>query len=133
MKTLNVVVGILLNSKNEVLIALRPPHVVQPGVWEFPGGKIEEGETLENALIREFKEEIGIKITRIEFFLEIKKEFIEKNILLILHTFRIHEFIGEPRGCENQTIRWVPIDTLQNYMFPEANSEIVDALCKIKK
>lgn len=132
MKILNVVVGILLNSKNEVLIALRPPHVVQPGVWEFPGGKVEEGETLENALIREFKEEIGIQITRIEFFLEIKKEFIEKNILLILHTFRIDEFIGEPRGCENQTIRWVSIDTLKNYAFPEANSEIVDALRTMK-
>src|SRR3990167_5073703 len=104
MKNLNVVVGILFNENNDVLIALRPPHVVQPGVWEFPGGKVELNETLENALIREFHEEIGIEITHSEFFLEIKKEFPEKNILLILHTFRVHEFHGTPHGKENQEI-----------------------------
>lgn len=125
---LHVVVGLLCNDKNEVLIALRPPHVVHPGVWEFPGGKVEPNETLENALIREFQEEIGITITRSEFFLKIKKTFPEKNILLILHTFQILEFQGEPHGHENQEIRWVPKNTLLNYTFPEANAGIVQAL-----
>jgi 8-oxo-dGTP diphosphatase len=128
MKNLNVVVGILLNEQNEVLIALRPPHVVQPGVWEFPGGKVEENESLENALIREFHEEIGIKITKAEFFLKIEKPFPTKNILLQLHTFKVLEFHGTPRGCENQEIRWVKINTLNNYTFPEANADIVRAL-----
>lgn len=128
MKTLDVVVGIILNKNNEVLIALRPPHVIQPGVWEFPGGKVEENETLENALIREFHEEIGIEIKHTEFFFEIKKEFPEKNILLILHVFRINQFDGTPHGCENQEIRWVKIDTLKNYTFPEANAKIIEML-----
>src|SRR3990167_414879 len=122
MKIRNVVVGILFNKNNDVLIALRPQHVIQPGVWEFPGGKVEENESLENALIREFEEEIGITITRAEFFLEIKKSFPEKNILLILHAFKIAEFYGIPQGIENQEIRWVKIDTLKNYTFPDANS-----------
>lgn len=128
MQPLHVVVGILINGKNEVLIALRPPHVVQPGVWEFPGGKVEDNETLENALIREFQEEIGITILDSEFFLEIQKPHPEKNILLVLHTFYIDEFEGVPHGRENQEIRWAPIDTLNNYIFPEANAEIVKYL-----
>ncbi len=125
---MNVVVGILLNEKEEVLIALRPPHVVQPGIWEFPGGKVEKNETLENALIREYQEEIGITITRSEFFLKIEKFFPEKNLKLILHTFRILDYLGIPQGCENQEIRWVPINALVNYTFLEANSGIIQAL-----
>ena len=125
---MNVVVGILFNEKGEVLVALRPPHVVQPGIWEFPGGKVEKNETLENALIREFQEEIGITITRSAFFLKIEKHFPEKNVLLVLHTFRILDFSGVPRGCENQEIRWVPIHALKNYTFPEANLAIIQAL-----
>lgn len=125
---IHVVVGILFNEKKEVLIALRPPHVVQPGVWEFPGGKVEANETLENALIREFHEEIGIEITRSEFFLKIEKEFSERNAFLTLHTFYIHEFRGIPRGCEKQEIRWVPVSTLPEYTFPKANAPIVARL-----
>ena len=128
MKILNVVVGILFNKNNDVLIALRPPHVVQPGVWEFPGGKVEENESLENALIREYQEEIGITVLRAEFFLEIKKNLPDKQ--LILHTFKILEFSGEPKGCENQEIRFVPVNTLKNYTFPDANSEIIKVLIK---
>lgn len=128
MKNLQVVVGLVFNDKNEVLIALRPPHVVQPGIWEFPGGKVESNETLKNALIREFQEEIGICIIRSEFFLKIEKEFPQKNRWLILHTFKIIAFHGEPRGCENQEIRFVPTNTLTDYTFPEANADIVRAL-----
>lgn len=130
MQPLHVVVGVLMNEKNEVLIALRPPHVTQPGVWEFPGGKVEANESLEHALIREFQEEIGITIVDSTFFLEVQKEFPEKNRLLILHAFYIHAFDGVPHGRENQEIRWAPIDTLNNYIFPKANAKIVQALLR---
>lgn len=128
MNALHVVVGIVFNENRDVLIALRPPHVIQPGVWEFPGGKVEHNESLENALIREFFEEIGITITHAEFFLKVQKEIPEKNQQLILHTFKVIAFHGIPHGRENQEIRWVPIHTLSNYVFPKANAEIVDAL-----
>lgn len=120
---LNVVVGILYNSKNEVLIALRPPHAIQPGVWEFPGGKVEQNETLEQALIREYQEEIGIKVVKSVFFMKIVIPTNPKQ--LILHTFKILEYTGEPRGCENQEIRFVPISTLNDYEFPTANAKII--------
>lgn len=125
LRKLDVVVGVLCNAQDEVLIALRPAHVVQSGLWEFPGGKVEPGESLENALIREFQEEIGITITRSEFLLEVRKTFLEKKILLILHTFRILTFEGEPYGREKQEIRWVSKTTLHHYQFPEANADIV--------
>jgi ADP-ribose pyrophosphatase len=121
--SLDVVVGILFNSENEVLIALRPSHVIQPGVWEFPGGKVEPNETLEHALVREYREEIGIEILKSEFLIKIVVP--ARSQQLILHTFKILEYTGEPRGCENQEIRFVPIHTLNNYEFPRANSGII--------
>lgn len=148
-KLLNVVVGILFNKKNEVLIALRPLHVVQSGVWEFPGGKVEANETLENALIREFYEEIGIEILDLKFFLKIKKDFstnqkttlsetpnvtgvarLSQREKLILHAFKILKFRGTPQGRENQEIRWVKTNTLKNYTFPALNAKIINQLVK---
>jgi 8-oxo-dGTP diphosphatase len=125
---LHVVVGLVFNEKKEILIALRPPHVVQPGIWEFPGGKVEKNETLENALIREFREEVGIEITDATFFLKIEKYFPAKNLQLHLHTFRVLSFSGTPYGRENQTVRWVTIQSLRQYTFPEANADIILAL-----
>lgn len=120
MQNTNVVIGLLFNRKGEILIALRPPHVVAPGLWEFPGGKAELNETLEAALVREYQEEIGISLETINFlFSVVASEF------LTLHVFQIHAYTGEPRGCENQEIRFVSIDTLTDYQFPSANADIV--------
>jgi len=127
-KTLTVVIGILKNGDNHVLIALRPPHVSSPGIWEFPGGKVEPNETLEAALHREWREEIGIEITRIKPLLSITHETPEKR--LHLHSFEIVSYLGEPRGCESQEIRWVPINKLIAYEFPAANMEIIKYLNK---
>lgn len=123
---LHVVVGILFDEKNNILIACRPPQVVSPGFWEFPGGKVEPNETLEDALIREFREEIGIDIIRSEFFLKIEKEYPDK--ILVLNVFRIHEFSGVPEGRENQAICFVSRDELKNYTFLPANAEIIRRL-----
>ncbi len=126
MKVITVVIGILKRPKNEVLIALRPPHVSSPGIWEFPGGKVESGETLEAALRREYLEEIGITITSEKPLLTITHKTSEKQLLL--HSFEILSYEGEPTGCESQEIRWVSIDTLMNYEFPAANVKIIQHL-----
>ncbi|MDP1574242.1 MAG: 8-oxo-dGTP diphosphatase MutT [Coxiellaceae bacterium] len=123
---LHVVVGILCNEKKEILIALRPPQVVSPGFWEFPGGKVELNETLENALIREFREEVGIDVTQVTFFLKIEKAYPDK--ILVLNVFHIHEFSGIPVGCENQEVRFVSSDALKDYSFLPANAEIIERL-----
>lgn len=123
---LNVVVGLLFNAEGHILIARRPPQVVSPGFWEFPGGKVEVGETLEAALTREFFEEIGIEIAEIAFFLTITKDMPDKK--LCLNVFNIRYFSGIPRGCENQEICFVPISELENYQFLPANREIIERL-----
>lgn len=120
---LNVVVGLIFNAQDEVLIALRPPQVVSPGFWEFPGGKVEINESLDNALVREFREEIGIEVTQAHSFLTVEKEYPDKK--LVLNIFQILAFEGEPRGCENQEIRWVPRAELAQYEFLPANQEIL--------
>ena len=129
-KKLTVVAGILLNQNREVLIALRPLTVAEPGLCEFPGGKVEPGETLETALIREFQEEIGIVVTKIKPFLTVEHQ--NATHCLILNSFLIMQFQKEPKGCENQEIRWVPIDTLEKYEFPKANADIVKAVSAIR-
>jgi len=117
---INVAIGLLFNSNREILIALRPAHVIEPGLWEFPGGKVNKGESLEQALIREYREEIGIVITDSDFLFSI-----DVSTQLVLHVFRIKAFQGKPVGCENQEIRFIPIEKLQDYDFPKANAEIV--------
>ena len=128
MKTLTVVIGILKRAENEVLIALRPPHVSSPGIWEFPGGKVEENETLVQALRREYLEEIGIHITNEKSLISLIHETSEKRLLL--HSFEILAYEGEPQGCESQEIRWVSIDALTHYEFPVANAEIIRYLMR---
>lgn len=123
---INVVIGLLFNDAKKILIALRPPHVVSPGFWEFPGGKVEKNEILEDALIREFQEEIGVVVKSSEFFFAIEKNYPDKKLLL--NIFRITDYFGEPRGCENQEIRWVSCDELKNYDFLPANAEIIEKL-----
>lgn len=124
--SLSVVIGILKNHKQEVLIALRPKHVPMPNVWEFPGGKAEPNETLDAALRREWREEIGIDVQSHEFIKKFSYETDEK--IFTFHVFLITCFSGEPRGCENQKISWAPIFALNNYVFPKANQPIIQYL-----
>src|SRR3990167_6663414 len=96
----HVSIGLLFNEKNDVLIALRPAHVLAPGLWEFPGGKVELNETPETALIREYHEEIGIEITQAEFLFSI----VADEQPLTLHIFRIIHFKGNPQGKQKLSL-----------------------------
>jgi len=118
--------GITKTNALEVCISLRPKHLHKGGLWEFPGGKIEQGETPESALERELYEELGIRIKDAESMMKIPWSYPEKNVLL--EVIQVTSFEGLAFGQEGQEVKWVRLDQLRDYQFPEANQSIVDSL-----
>ena len=123
---IHVVVGVIKNSNNQVLIARRPQHVHQGGLWEFPGGKIESNENVEQALQRELHEELAIDISEFYPLRKIRHDYPDKSVLLDVYT--IESFTGEPHGREGQPVQWVNIKELDEYEFPKANEAIIRML-----
>lgn len=119
---LSVVLGVVSNSKNQVLMALRPPHVHLGGYWEFPGGKIEQGETAFAALQREMTEEVGIIINAARLILEF--DYAQAERTFTFSAWQVTEYVGEPSGCEGQTIQWVDIEQLPTLKMPPSNEEM---------
>lgn len=127
-KRVHVAVAVICNSDGHILISKRPNHVHQGGLWEFPGGKLEAGETLESALKRELLEELGIAPNAYEPLVEIQHDYPDKSVLL--DVWRVTDFSGEPYGREQQPVCWVAPEALVNYEFPEANLAIIRAIIK---
>lgn len=126
MKRVHVAVGVILDARNRVLITRRAADSHQGGLWEFPGGKVEESESLQSALARELREELGIEILSTAPLLEVHHDYPDKAVLLDVHV--VHRFSGQARGLENQPLQWVPAQGLRQYRFPAANDPIVDAV-----
>ncbi len=127
MKSLvRVAVGVVTDAQGRILIALRPEHVHQGGLWEFPGGKVDAGETLAQALRRELWEELGIVVRASEPLMRIRHDYQDKSVLLEVH--KVTAFDGQACGKEAQPIRWVVPQALFDYEFPQANRAIVRAL-----
>lgn len=126
MKKIVQVAAGLIKKEHHYLITKRPAGVHLAGFWEFPGGKRETGESLEQCLLRELKEELGIDITPGPPFHIIRHEYPEK--LVELHFFCCTIQSGEPQalGCEEW--RWVAPESLVNYEFPPADRPIIDML-----
>ncbi|MDG2089577.1 MAG: 8-oxo-dGTP diphosphatase MutT [Gammaproteobacteria bacterium] len=122
----HVVVGIIRNIQGEVLIALRDQKKHQGGLWEFPGGKVEAGESVIEALKRELQEELGLELISSFPLLEVEHNYGDK--LVRLDVWEVESFQGAASGKEGQPIKWVELEELQNYQFPEANIEIVTFL-----
>jgi 8-oxo-dGTP diphosphatase len=108
------------------LIALRPVQSHQGGLWEFPGGKVEEGESVEYALNREFEEELGISVLACTELTQIRHEYIDKPVLL--DVWRIEKYSGTPKGREGQVIEWRALSKLRAEDFPKANERIIRVL-----
>ncbi len=129
MKRTHIVAAIIFNQdKSQVFITKRPDHVHKGGFWEFPGGKVEAGESVEQAIIRELNEEIGIEVTaqqRFEYF-----EFDYSDKALVFDFICVTGFDGQPFGREGQHGEWVNLPQLRDYSFPEANRPIVERILK---
>ena len=123
---LHVAVGVVTDFDGRVLISLRSDTVHQGGLWEFPGGKVEEGESVECALARELREELGICVVSATPLIQIEHQYSDLNVLL--DVYRVSSFSGVASGCEGQEVRWVHPDQLLEYSFPEANKAIVTAV-----
>jgi len=125
-KVVHVAVGVVRRADGRILLAKRPDHLHMGGRWEFPGGKVEEGETVQQALTRELREELAIDVQALLPLIEVKYEYPEKTVLL--DTWEVTEFSGDARGVEGQALAWVTADDLLEYEFPDANTPIVEAV-----
>lgn len=122
----NIGVGILINGKNEVLIALRPNDAMLGGLWEFPGGKKKEGEPIKETVVRELKEELGVEAKIIEPFMKLKHAY--SHFKITLHAFICRIVDGDPQPKTSQQICWISIDELDQVPFPKANRRLTDKL-----
>jgi 8-oxo-dGTP diphosphatase len=124
-QVLHVAVGVIENPKGEILIAKRPDHIHQGGLWEFPGGKVESGESVVQALGRELEEELAIKVNAAEPLIKIQHQYPGQEVLL--DVWRVRSYSGQARGREGQQIKWVFGDELTGFDFPAANKPIISA------
>ena len=122
----HVVAGILTDASGRVLLAQRAHGSHLAGLWEFPGGKIEAGESAETALRRELHEELAIEIAAAEPLISIPWHYPEKSI--VLHALRVREFRGTPHGQQQQQLRWDLPENMTGIPLPPPDRPIVTAL-----
>lgn len=125
---IHVAAAAIFNPQGQVLLALRSKKQHQGGLWEFPGGKVEAGELVRDALARELEEELGIRIDQMSVrpLIQVPYHYPDKSVLL--DVFKVSGFSGLPHGAEGQPLEWVNIADLGKYDFPAANTPIVNAL-----
>lgn len=125
MKRIHVAAALIRAADGRILIARRADEQHQGGLWEFPGGKLEPGETVQAALARELEEELGIRPTVTRPLIQVRHDYPDKQVLL--DVWEVSAFVGEPHGAEGQPLAWVSPRQLPDYEFPAANRPIVAA------
>ncbi|AHG21217.1 nucleoside triphosphate hydrolase [Chania multitudinisentens RB-25] len=126
MKHLNIAVGIIRNPQQEIFITRRAADSHMAGFWEFPGGKVEQGETPEQALCRELQEETGINLQQVQLLDVLEHRFTDR--IVTLNFYLVESWAGQPYGREGQPMRWVKQADLREEEFPEANANIIRLL-----
>lgn len=124
-KVVHVAVGVI-KKEDKFFLTKRLATVHQGDKWEFPGGKVEKGETVHQALHRELKEEVGIDVLACTPLLEITHDYGDKHVLL--EVFVVDNFLGEARAQEGQQEGWFILAEFQKLDFPAANQIIIDKL-----
>ncbi len=132
----NVAVGVIrrptathISGTFEYFVCKRSAQQHQGNKWEFPGGKVDIGETVDEALFRELKEEIGITVTQSSPLLTIDFDYSDKQVSL--NVCLVNEFLNEAHGAEGQESKWVSYNELLALDFPAANKPILDALANL--
>jgi len=120
------VVAAVIRMDSKILITQRLPHVHLAGLWEFPGGKVQAGESLEGALVREIREELGIKIRVNDGFFTVEHDYPEKSVRL--HFFNCTILDGQPAALGVADLRWVAAGDLSQFEFPPADSALIAKL-----
>ena len=128
MKTILVVAVVLIDRDGRVLLSQRPSGKSMAGLWEFPGGKVENGEVPEEALIRELKEELGIDtwsscLAPLSFASHSYEDF-----HLLMPVFVCRKWVGSPTPMEGQALKWVNRDKLKDYPMPPADIPLIAVL-----
>ena len=128
MKRVEVVAAIILDGDNRILMAQRADWQHQGGKWEFPGGKIEAGETHLQALSRELKEEVDLQIDtdQCELFQAVHHDYSDKQVSL--YFYLVKGFSGQAKGLEAQPTQWIEQGELASLVIPDANQPIAQAL-----
>ena len=125
-KFVHIAVGVLSNDRGDILICQRPPGKIYPGEWEFPGGKVEPGESVEAALKRELHEELGIDVQEARPLICLR--YVYPELSVELDTWLVSRYAGTPRSTEHPAVAWVPPDELPRWALLAADRPIVNAL-----
>ena len=126
---MRVAIAVMSDEKQRFLITQRPMSTTHAGFWEFPGGKIKDGERDEDALVREVKEEVDLDVQAYTFLGQISHHY--SLLSVSLQIFHVHQYKGTAVCREAQMdLRWVLFDDLKQYPFPEANVNILKLIRK---
>jgi 8-oxo-dGTP diphosphatase len=121
-----VVAAALFDRDGRVLIAQRPRGKPLAGRWEFPGGKVDAGESERQALVRELREELGIDVLAARPFMRLTHAYAERDVQLSL--WIVERFSGEPRSLDSQALKWVAAGRLGSEDILEADQPFIEAL-----
>ena len=120
------VVAALIWDKDKFMICQRPAHKARALLWEFVGGKVEPGETKEQALIRECQEELAVTLSVGNVFMDVVHEYPDITVHLTLFNATIAD--GAPQKLEHNAIKWIKLSEIDNYVFCPADTEILNKL-----
>ncbi len=125
-RIVHVVAGVIKDARGRILLARRTEGRDLAGLWEFPGGKVDPGETPEHALVRELREELGIEAEVGEAVICVPQQYPDKRLRLDVR--RIARWRGDMKGLDGQALAWVPPHRLATYAMPDADRPVVAAL-----